>query len=175
MPTFPTFEVSITSNHFPEYCSSKLTSYLYPSVQFSSLKSLSHVWICDPRDCSKPGFPVHHQLLELTQTHAHWVSDAIQPSHPLLSPSPLAFNLPQHQFFASGGQSIGSFIFNISPSIEFSGLISFRMDWISLQSKNSQESSPTPQFKSINSSELSFLYSPTLTTTHNYWKNHSFD
>ena len=52
---------------------------------------------CDPKDCSTPGFPVHHQLLEFTQTHVHWVSDAIQPSHPLLSPSPPAFNLSQHQ------------------------------------------------------------------------------
>ena len=53
--------------------------------------------ICDPMDCSTPGFPVHHQLLELTQTHVHWVGDAIQPSHPLFSPSSPAFNLSQHQ------------------------------------------------------------------------------
>ena len=70
--------------------------------------------LCDPMDSSMPGFPVHHQLLELAQTHAHWVGDAIQPSHPLLSPSLPAFNLSQHQgsfqmsqFFISGGQSIG--------------------------------------------------------------------
>ena len=53
--------------------------------------------LCNPVDCSMPDFPVHHQLLEFTQTHVHWVSDAIQPSHPLSSPSPLAFNLSQHQ------------------------------------------------------------------------------
>ena len=53
--------------------------------------------LCDPMDCSTPGLPVHHQLLEFTQTHVHWVCDAIQPSHPLLSPSPPAFNLSQHQ------------------------------------------------------------------------------
>ena len=53
--------------------------------------------LCDPMDCSTPGFPVHHQLPEFTQTHAHWVGDAIQPSHPLSSPSPPAFNLSQHQ------------------------------------------------------------------------------
>ena len=53
--------------------------------------------LCNPMDCSTPGLPVHHRLLEFTQTHVHWVSDAIQPSHPWLSPSPLAFNLPQHQ------------------------------------------------------------------------------
>ena len=53
--------------------------------------------LCDPMDCSTPGFPVHHQLPELTQTHVHWVGDAIQPSPPLSSPSPLAFSLSQHQ------------------------------------------------------------------------------
>ena len=58
--------------------------------------------LCDPMDCSTPGFPVHHQLLELAQTHFHWVSDTIQPSHPLSSPSPPAFNLSQHQGFFPG-------------------------------------------------------------------------
>ena len=69
------------------------------SVQYSItlVKSLSHVWLCDPMDCSTPGLPVHHQLLELAQTHVHRVGDAIQPSHPLLSPSPPALNLSQHQ------------------------------------------------------------------------------
>ena len=68
-------------------------------TQFSSVQLLSHVWLfATPcMDCSMPGFPVHHQLLEFTQTHVHWVSDAIKPSHPLLSSSPLAFNLSQHQ------------------------------------------------------------------------------
>ena len=64
-------------------------------VQFSSVAQ-SCLTLCNPMDCSTPGFPVHHQLLELTQTHDHRVGDAIQPSHPLLSPSP-AFNLSQHQ------------------------------------------------------------------------------
>ena len=66
------------------------------SVQFSSATHL-RLTLCDPMDCSTPGFPVHHQLLELRQTHAHQVGDAIQPSHPLSSPSPPAFNLSQHQ------------------------------------------------------------------------------
>jgi len=77
--------------------------------QFSSLTQ-SCLTLCDPMDCSTPGFPVHHQFLEFTQTHVHWVSDAIQPSHPLLSPSPPAFlasgSFQMNQFFASGGQSI---------------------------------------------------------------------
>ena len=82
-------------------------------VQFSSV-SQSCPPLCKPMDCSKLGFPVHHQLPEFTETHVHRVSDAIQPSHPLSSPSPPTFNLSQHQalfyvsqFFASGGQSIG--------------------------------------------------------------------
>ena len=65
--------------------------------QFSSVQSLSRVRLCDPTDCSMPGLPVHHQLLGFTQTHAHRVSDPIQPSHPLSSPLPPAFNLSQHQ------------------------------------------------------------------------------
>ena len=64
---------------------------------FSSAQSLSRVRLCDPMDCSTPGFPAHHQLPELTQIHVRWVSDAIQPSHPLSCPSPPAKNLSQHQ------------------------------------------------------------------------------
>ena len=68
--------------------------------QFSSVAQLCTT-LCDPMDCSMPGFPVHHQLSELAQTHVHLVDDAIQPSHPLLSPSPPAFNLSQHRGFSS--------------------------------------------------------------------------
>ena len=68
------------------------------AVQFSSVQLLSRVRLfANPMDCSTPGLPVHHQLLEFTQTHVHWVGDAIQPCHPLWSPSPPAFNLSQHQ------------------------------------------------------------------------------
>ena len=78
-----------------------LTSWLSISYigkyQFSSAQLLSCVWLCNPMNCSMSCFPVHHQLLEFTQTHVHWVGDAIQPSHPLASPSPPAFNLSQHQ------------------------------------------------------------------------------
>ena len=95
---------------------------------------------CDPMDCSMPGFPVHHQLPELTYTHVHWVSDAIQPSHPLSSPFPQAFNLPasgsfqMSQFFTSGSlsQALRSFSFKISLSKEHPGLISFRMHQLDL-------------------------------------------
>ena len=108
------------------------------TAQFSSVAQ-SCPTPCDSVNHSTPGLPVHHQLPEFTQTYVHRVGDAIQPSRPLSSPSPPALNLPQHQgsfpmsqFFASGSQSIGSFSFSISPSSEYSGLISFRMDWLYL-------------------------------------------
>ena len=67
------------------------------TCDFKAMPSSVQFLSCDPMDCSTPGLPVHHQLPELAQTHVHRVSDAIQPSHPLLSPSPPAFNLSQHQ------------------------------------------------------------------------------
>ena len=98
--------------------------------------------LCEPMDCSMPGFPVHHQLLELAQTHVHQVGDAIQPSHPLSSPSPPAFNLSQNRVFSNESALCirwpkhWSFSFNISPSNEYLGLISFIIaGLISLQSK----------------------------------------
>ena len=106
-----------------------------PKCQFSSVAH-SYPSLCDPMDCSTPGLPVHHQLLEFTQTHVHWVSDAIQPSHPLPSPSPSTFNLSQHHVLFNEsvlhirGPNYWSFSFSISPSNEHSGLISFRMDWL---------------------------------------------
>ena len=89
-------------------------------------------------DCSTPGFPVHHHLLELAQTHVHRVGDAIQPSHPLSSPSPLALSFPSIRVFSSEvalpirWPKRWSFSFSIGPSNEYSGLISFRMDWLDL-------------------------------------------
>ena len=94
--------------------------------------------LCDPMDCSVPGLPVLHHLLEFAQTHVHWISDAMQPSHPLLSPSPPALNASQHQGFSSESAlhikwpKNWSFSSSISPSNEYSGLISFRMDWFDL-------------------------------------------
>ena len=117
--------------------------WMTTKCQLFSLVTQSCLILCHPMDCRMPGFPVHHQLPELTQTHVHRVGDTIQPSHPLSFPSPPAFNLSQHQgsfpmsqFFASGGQSIG---ISASPSV-------FPMNiqdwfplgwtaWISLQSK----------------------------------------
>ena len=109
----------------------------FSSVQFSS-DAQSYLILCDSMDWSTLGFPIHHQLLEVTQTHVHWVSDAIQPTYPMPSTSPSAFNLSQHQglfkcqFFPIRWPQYWSFSFSISPSSEYSGLISFRMDWLDL-------------------------------------------
>ena len=177
---------------------------------------------------STPGLPVHPQLPEFTQTHVHQVGDAIQPSHPLSSPSPPAPIPPSIRVFSNESTlrmrwpKYWSFSFSIIPSKEILGLISFRMDWLDLLAvqgtqesspisqlnfltavsqllhqsfqrnpradllqnglvgspcspKDSQESSPTPHFKSINSSALSLLHSPTLTSIYDHWKNHSLD
>ena len=107
-----------------------------PKHQFSSATQ-SYPALCDPMDCSTPGFLIHHQLLELTQTHVHRDSDTIQPSHPLSFPSPPAFNNSQHQGLFQGVLHIRwpkywSFSFSISSYNEYSGLISFRIDWFDL-------------------------------------------
>ena len=115
----------------------KASSIDFIATVFSSVAQ-SCLTLCDPMDCSTPGLPVHHQLLELAQTHVHWVGDAIQPSHPLSSPSPPTFNLFQHQGLfqrVSPSHQVAkdwSFSFSISPSNEYSGLISFSMDWFDL-------------------------------------------
>ena len=107
------------------------------SLQFSSV-SQSCPTFCDPMNRSTPGLRVHHQLPEFTQTHVHWVSDAIQPSYPLSSPSHPAPDPSQHQGLFQWVNSLHqvakywSFSFSISPSNEHPGLISFRMDWLDL-------------------------------------------
>ena len=131
---------------------------------------------------STPGLPVHHQLPEFTQTHVHQVSDAIQLSHPMSSPSPPAPNPSQHQ----------SLFQRVNPSHEVAKVLEIQLQHHSLQrnsrtdlqnglvgspcsSRDSQEPSQTPQFKGINSSALSLLHSPNLTSTHDHRKNHSLD
>ena len=95
-----------------------------------------YLTLCDPMDCSRPGFPVLHHLPELAQTHVRWVSDAVQPSSPLSSPSPPAFNFHQGLFYWVSSlhqmSKYWSFSFIISPSNEYSGLISFRIHWLYL-------------------------------------------
>ena len=151
-------------------------------IQFNSVPQFCPT-LCDPMNHSTPGLPVHHQLLEFTQTQAHQVSDAIQPSHPLSSPSPPAPNPSQHQ---------GLFQW-VNSSHQVAKVLEFQLQHQSFQwtprtdllydalvgspcsPRGSQEFSPTPQFKSINFSALSFLHSPTLTSIHDHWKNHSLD
>ena len=131
-----------------------------------------------PMDCSMPGFPVHHQLLEPAQTHVHWVSDIIHPSHPLLSPSPPAFNLSSIKVFSNEPvlcirwPNYWSFIFRICPSSEYSGLISFRVDWFEFLMVQGALKS---LLQHHSSKALSFLHSPTLTSIHDHGKNHSLD
>ena len=127
-------------------------------------------------DCSTSGLPVHHQFPEFTQTHVHQVGDAIQPSHPLLSPSPPAFNLSSIRVFSNESvlhirlPKYRSFSFSISPSNEQPGLISFRMDWLdflavqgTLKSLLQQHSSkaPTLQFSAFFIVQLSHWYMTT--------------
>ena len=139
---------------------------------------VSHGRLCVPMDCSMPGFPVLHLLkcmsIESVMPSKHFIL-----CRPLLLPS----TFPSIGIFSNESAlhirwpKYWSFSFSISPSSEYSGLISFRIDWFDLlgNPRDSQESSPIPQFKSINSSALSFLYCPTRTSIHDYWKYHSFD
>ena len=150
----------------------------FNSVQFSSLTQLCPTF-CDPMNCSTPGLPVYQQHPEFTQTHLHRVGDDISSS---VVPSPPAPNPSQHQSFFQRVNSCmrwpkyWSFSYSIIPSKEHPGPI-FRMDWLDLLAspRDSQESSPTPQFKSINSLALIFLHSPTLKSIHDNRKNHSLD
>ena len=144
-------------------------TYIQWNTQFCSVAQ-SCPTLSDPMNRSTPGLPVHHQLPEFTQTHVHRVGDAIQPSHPLSSPSPPSLNPSQHQ----------SFFQWVNSSHEVAKVLEFQLQHQSFQwtprtdllqdglvgspcsPRDSQESSPTPLFKSINFSVLSFLYSPTL-------------
>ena len=125
--------------------------------------------------------PCHHQLPKFTQTHVHWVSDPIQPSHPLSSPSSPTLTLSQHQClfqWVSSLYQVAKVLQLQHQSFQWIFRTDFLKDglvWSPCNPRDSQESSPSPQFKSINSSALSFLYSPTLTSIHDYWKNHSFN
>ena len=134
-------------------------------------------------DCSMPGFPVLHHLPKFAQILVHWVGDAIRLSHPLLSPSPPACNLSKHQgLFKWVGSSYQ--VANVlelqlqHQTFQLIFKVDFLYDWLvcsPYSPRDSQESSPTTQFESIDSLALSLLYGPTLTSVHDYWKKHSFD
>ena len=132
-------------------------------------------------DCSTPGLPVHHQLPELTQIYVHRVSDAIQPSHPRLSPSP-AFNLCQHQglfqWVSSSHQvaKVGASASTSVPPMNIQHWFPLGLTgWLSLQSKGLSRgcANTTVQKHQFFSAQL--LYGPTFTSIHDHWKNHSFD
>ena len=134
-------------------------------------------------NCNMPGFPVHHQLPESSQTHVHPVCDAIQLSHPLSSPSPPTLNLSQHQGLSNESAlhirwpKNWSFSFNMSPSNEQPRLISFRMDRLDFLTVQGTLKSLLQHHSSKASIlwALSFLHSPSLTSIHDHWKNHSLD
>ena len=168
---------------FPGSSSLLFASLPFPDSFSQSVHTQSCLTLCNPMACSMPGLLVHHQLPEPTQTHIHWVSDAIQPSHPLSSPSPPAFNLSQHQGlfqWVSSSHKIAKVLELHLQHQSFRWIFrtDFLSDWLvgsPCSPRNSQESSRTLQFKGITSSALSFLYSLTLTSIHDYWENHSFD
>ena len=149
--------------------------------QFSSI-SQSCPSLCNPMNCSTSGLPIHHQLPEFTQTQC----SLSRRCHPTISSSVVPFSSRLQSFPASGSFHMSQFFnqvpkywnfsFSISPSNEYSGLVSFRIAWLDLLAVQGTLKSPTtPQFKGINSLALSFLHSPILTSTHDHWKNHSLD
>ena len=171
-------------------CSSSLTFSIFP-YSFPLWFVTEHcccsvpklcATLCDSMNHSTPGFPVHHQLLELTQTHVHWLGAATQPSHPVAHfPSCLqsfsaSGTFPTSQLFPSGGQRIGASASASVLPVTIQGWFPLGWTgWISLLSSHSQEFYPAAQLKNTNSSVLSLLYGPTLTSIHDHWKNHSFD
>ena len=143
---------------------------------FNQLSSVTQscLTLLNPMDCSMPSFSVHHQLLELAQTHVHRVGDAIQPSHPLSSPSPPAFNLAQHQ---------GLFQW-VSSSHQVAKVLQFQFQdwfplgltgWISLQSKGLSRVFSNTTVQKHQFFGAKFCYSPTITSIPAYWKNDNFD
>ena len=161
-----------------------ISPFMYVSTYLLCCCSVAHLCLtlCDSMDCSTPWFPFLDHLLELAQTHVHWVGDAIQSSCLLLSPSP-AFNLSQHQDlfkWVSSSYQVAR-VLQLQLQHQFFQWI-FRTDfllgwlvWSLCNSRDSQEYSPAPQLESINSLALSNFYGPTLTSMHDSWKNHSFD
>ena len=150
-------------------------------VQFSTQSCPT---VCDPMDYSMTGLHVHHQLPEFIQTHVHWVCDAIQPSHPLSSPSPPAFSLSQYEdlfkWVSSSHQVVKVLEFQLQHKLkysnEYSGLISFSIDWLDLFAVQGNLKILL-QHHSSKASILccSAFFKVQLTSIHDYWKNQSFD
>ena len=151
----------------------------FNSVQFSSVQSLSCAQLF-----ATPWTSARQASLSITNSHSLpklMSIESVMPSNHLILCHPLLLLpsiFPSIQWVSSPHQvaKYWSFSFNISPPNEYPGLISFRMDWLDLLAvQGTQEYSPTPPLKTINSSVLSFLHSPTLTSIHDNWKNHSLD
>ena len=156
-------------------------AYIFVHIKFSSVAQLSPT-LCDPMDWNTSGFPVHHQFPESSQTHVHRVSNAVQPSHPLIPFSschqsfPDSGSFPMSQFFTPGGQSIGvSASASVLPVNIQDWFPLGWTGWISLQSKGLSRVFSSTTVQKYQTLTLSFLYSPTLTSIHDHWKNHSFD
>ena len=175
------------SKNFHQYITLRgINTHTHTHTPFSSVQFSSVAQSCptprDPMNCSTPGLPVHHQLLEFTQTRVHRVSDVIQPSHPRLSPSPPAPKPSQHQSLSNESTlhmrwpKYWSFHFSIISSKEIPGLISFRMDWLDLLAGQGTLKSLL-QHHSSKASILqhSVFFTVQLTSIHDNWKNHSLD
>ena len=160
-------------------------THLTPSrglLRWAQFSSVAHscLTLCDPMDCSTPGFPVHYQLLSNSCPLSRWyhptISSSVIPFSSCLQSFPASGSFPRSPFLASGSQSIGVSASTSVLPVNIQGWFPLGLTgWISLCLRDSQESSPTPQFRSIYSSVFSFLHGPTLTSIHDYWKNHSFD
>ena len=147
--------------------------------------SVTHLWptLCDPKGCSTPCLPVPHHVLKFANVHAHYISDAIQPSHPLMPSSPFALNLSQHQGLfqwvscsPSDDQNTGASASATVFPTSFQGWFPLRLTGLSsLPSKGLSGVSPAPQFEGINSLALFLLYGVSLTTVRGHWENHSLD
>ena len=173
----PFYKILFFKEDNMRYLSGLVLYLMHIPIQFSSVaQSCPSLW--NPMNHSTPGLPVHHQLPESTQTHVHRVGDAVQPSHPLSFPSPPALNLskPQGLFkWVSSSHQVAkvlelqlqhqTFQWTSRTDLLYDGLVGSPCSPM-----DSQESSRTPQFKSINFLALSFLHSPTLTSIHDHWK-----
>ena len=152
------------------------------SLLWTYLLTKSRPTLCSPEDCSTSGLPGLHCVQEPAQTHGHWISIAIQPSHPLSPPSP-ALNLSKHQGLFQWVGSLHQEAKVLELQLQHQTFqrifrVDFLYDWLvgsPCSLRDSEESSPALQFESIRSASLSLLYGPTLTFIHDYWKSHSFD
>ena len=177
-----TGKVSFHSNPKERQCQ-RMLNLLHNCTHLSSVQSLSCVWLLatwwTAAHQASLSLSISWSLLKLTSIESVMPSNHLILCHPLLLlpsifPSIRAFS--NESVLCIRWPKYWSFSFIVTPSNEYSGLVSFRMDWVNLFAvQETQGSSPTPQFKSINSSVISLLYGPALTPIHDYWKNHSFD